>query len=491
MITGKNKMVIIITVFVIIICAITSQFYHIEHYVDDKTTANKDLETSIISAKSLTYFPYLSDFVHTNVSTSSTIFTNEFKQQIMCFLPSFADGLCSWIPGKPSCKNYFINNLAYTDPYEYKSPIVCQNIESSLAMEKSQCEIRMLNNIYTLRKKCFRFTREDNASSAAKVIKSEPLPGKSIKVSLWCNANEMDLFVLLRPNMISFGNDGLYKIDYLNPNSTLFSNYSSQSTNNFFVLVDVNNLPDNNDSLKIYPPAEATPTKSKNMMGNAYFINYENAVYPVTSGNNAVYYNTMNFLVDHNYLKSQHAKAQPVYTETITFVNTDNTATYLCTSLVYKFNVVPPASGNIPFFQLVINHPGSSSTQIVCDVHTDFTKLMYENISKTGSSSLFSNNYINWHIAVVCSLDLVIILAMFRDYTTGESKFFMTQKQIIDGNPVYIQYKGNNAGSIIDSSGNVASSVLLNNHYKYFTHVIPNTVVPNLALVAKNLGYNI
>ena len=493
MITGKNKMVIIITVFVIIVCAITSQFYHIEHYVDDKTTTNKDLETSIITAKSLTYFPYISDFVHTNLSTNLALFTNDFKQSIMCFLPSYADGLCSWIPGRPSCQNYFINNLAFMDPYEYKSPIVCHNIESSLGMDKSQCEIRMLNNIYTLRKKCFRFTTSNgNVSFAATITSSQSITDKNRKLSLSHNENDMDLFALLRPNMISFGNGGLYKIDYLNTNSTLFSNFSSKNTTNSIVLIDVNNLPKNNSNLNIYPPDISLINKN-NIMGNAYFINYEKAVYPIsaTTTDKNIYYNTINFLVDHNYLKTQKAKAQPIYTETITFVNNDSTATNMSTSLVYKFNVQPPASGDVPFFQLSINHPGSSSTQIVCKVHDDFTKLMYNYINKTDDSSLFTNNYINWHIVVVYSLDLVIILAMFRDYTTGQNEFYMTQKQIIDATPVYIQYKGDNKGALLDSSGNVASSILLNNHYKYFTHVLPNTIVPNLALVAKNLGYTI
>lgn len=482
----KYKIVIILLL-VIILCGVCSKYYKYNEYFDD--TEN---EMSLINSKSSVYFPYISDFVYTNLLDSVTTFTSQQQQQLLHFLPSYADGMCSWITGMtPSCSNFFINNISYADPYEYNAPNACKNIESMVGMDKSQCEVRMLNNIYTLRKKCIRFTTSDQKTNAAVIGNITPINSSYI-VNISHNAKDMDMFALLRPNLISFGNFGLYKIEPLNTNSSIFSNYSSKHTSNTFVITPTTNV--TNPILNIYPSTGTNNfvTMANNQVGwnvlaNVYFMNYEQSIYP--SGSN-VYYNTFNFVVDHQYLKTQYNMTSPLYSETITFNTTSSTS--LFTSLVYKFNVTPPTNNSIPipFFSISLNGNGIGSQPITCDVHQDFTNIIYKYINTT-DNTLFANNFINWHIVVICSLDMVIILALFRDLSAGTNLCFMTQTSLRNGTPIYIQYLGNSSGQLLDSTNMVTTSQLMTNHYSNFNNVCQNTAVPNLALVAKYLGYNI
>jgi hypothetical protein len=233
----------------------------------------------------------------------------------------------------------------------------------------------------------------------------------------------------------------------------------------------------------------ATTTQGWNVLANAYFLNYEKAVYPSASN---IYYNTFNFVVDHQYLKNTKNTSTPVYTETITF--STNSASSLFTNMVYNFNVTPPTNNSsaLPFFKITLNRTGTPSKSIVCPVHDDFTSLVYSYINKTDSEQLFNNTFVNWHIVVICSLDVCIIVALFKDMSKQINKIFMTQTYLKDGNPIYVQYLGNSSGQLLKTTGattDVTTSALMVNHYNNFTNVCPNTVVPNLAMVAKNLGY--
>ena len=479
---AKYQLVIVLLL-VIILCAVCAHNHHKEHF---------SIEPTLQNIKSTTFFPYIGDFVFTNLQTSLTTFTTSQKEQMLHFLPSHADALCNLSFGT-SCSNYYINNLSYSDPYEYNSPISCTNIESKVGLDKSQCQVRILNNIYSIRKKCIRLTTESSNFSAIKVKSATPVSNSYI-VQIESGSNNLDMLALLRPNLISFGNFGLYKIEPLATNS-MFASYSSKNTSNAFVItpsLKIASAP----ALKIYPNIEnnfisMVGSKDLNLLANIYFLNHESRVY--LGGNQ--YFNTFNFVVDHNYLKSQKSALTPIYEETITF-NTKDSNPALCTNLKYKFNITPPTNNafEVPFFKVSLNHSGSSSQSMDIQVHSDFTNLIYSYIKKTDNKELFSNSYISWHIVVVCSLDLVIILAMFRDFTNNTTQFFMTQQAITDGGvSAYIQYMGDVDGKILDAqtTPKPVNSPLLNNHYQYFNNVCPNTVVPNLALVAKNLGYRV
>lgn len=445
------------------------------------------------NAKSATFFPFIGDFVFTNLPASLTTFSTAQKDQMLHFLPSHADALCNLSSMGASCSNYYVNNIAYADTYDYSAPISCTNIEARVGMDKSQCQVRILNNVYTIRKKCIRFTTDTANFSAIKVKSATPV-NSGFLVKIETNPNALDMLALLRPNLISFGNFGLYKIEPL-ATSSMFASYSSKNTSNAFVITPHKNVTEN-PPLSIYPAIENNfismiGNKDWNILANAYFMNQESKVY--LGGNQ--YYNTFNFVVDHNYLKSQKAALTPIYEETITF-NTKDTNPALCTNLKYKFNITPPTNNAfvVPFFKVSLNRSGSSSQPIDVSVHSDFTDLIYSYIKKTDATELFSNSYISWHIVVVCTLDLVIVLAMFRDFTNDTTQFFMTQQAIADGGiSAYVQYMGNAEGNVLDAqtTPKPVNSPILNNHYQYFNNVCPNTVVPNLALVAKNLGYRV
>ena len=504
----KYKLVIVL-ILVIVLCAVYAGSYHYSK-MEEGFTGQQDTQTSVVQRKSLTYFPYIADFAFTNIAPANTMYINgtgtpNLNLQVFSFLPSYADGLCSWITPQPSsCSNYFINNISFPDTYDYSSFIQCKNIEASIGMDKSQCTSRILNNLYTLRKKCLRFCT-DNDQKFSIYMSNITQSGSTYNVTVsTSHANQLDLFCLLRPTLISFGNFGLYKVMPLDVSDTMFHSYSSTRESNTFVIKSVTTATAGNatasntttDTYKIYPDVNAgadfiatfakMQTKNWNVLGNAYFFNYEGPSFS-NSTSTETSYNTFNMIFDNQSISdyfSTNNSILPNPSNPITFKN--NSISTVCTSLSYAFDYSQFNATDFTFFTVKVSYPGTSSAPIALKVHEDFSKKIAEYIKANGSSmsQFLKLPYITFHIVVVYTLDLMIILSMLKDYNTNMTFTYMKQYPVQNAStPIFMQYLGDKHGKIS------TQDKFLKNHYTQFTNMCPNTSIPNLAVIAKALGY--
>jgi len=495
-----NTSIVAILIIVVVLCALLASYFHkylpIELFTATEEAGN--IDDALINLKTATYFPYISDFVFSNTQLSRATFSAPSKIQIMNFLPTYADGLCSW-NSNPSatCSNFYVNNISFVDKYDYMSPLACKSIETNISLDKSQCKVRALNNVYTLRKKCIRLntsptvdiyspTQQGAYIATAANIGS----ATTFMLNIVGNVNQgnLDLLALLRPSLISFGNFGLFHCEtMMNMSNNMMASYSSLRSNNNLVMSSV--VP-GTSSINLYPGTnnaiqQIISNSNWNILSTVYFMNYEEPVYPLNDDST---FNTMSFVLDSALVNSIKSMTTPLTQSTITLINT-TTAGNLCNSITYTINLSPTAGDPAPvFFQLAMNVAVPNSTPTQCKVHADFSTIMY-NFLNTGS--LFNNTLVVYHICVTCTMDLVVIVAMVRDLSQGTTLFFITQTPLTNnGTPYYVQFQGDKAGKAYqDYNNTIANDQILQNHYNKFQTIAPNTAVPNFAMLAKNLGY--
>jgi hypothetical protein len=499
----KYKLVVVL-ILVVILCAICASNYHHQSAALERFSQATDTQMSYITKKSNTYFPYISDFFYSNKGATNDIVS--IKNQVFSFLPSFADGMCSYIDPVPSsCTNFYVNNISLADNYEYISPIQCRNVETTIGMDKSQCTARVLNNLYTCRKKCIRFNSASNQLNSL-YLSNLSLSTTSTSSNYTCtifssNTSELNLLVLLRPSLISFGNFGLYKINPLEGSANLFNNYSTLSNVNQFKfnMTDINNLPQSQSTVSIYPKIQPNANfyymfrnnvgSNWNIMANIYYLNYEQPSYSAAATSN---YNTLSFIVDNQYVSNTY-NSDIATSSTITLQNAN--IAKLCSSIKYTFDFTNYTNNNFNFFTLQISYAGANSgTQMSFPVHRDFSELISNYMKNASSKDKFlANTDIGYHIVTIYSLDLIIILSLLKDFTTNKTYMFYTQNQVANnGSPIYMQYVGDPYGRIKDNSAQgFTNDGVMNNHYKKFSNMCPNSGIPNLAIVAKSLGYDV
>lgn len=492
----KNNRTLVILICVVVACALLAGFFH-EKLPIELFTDSSSPNDAIVSLKSQSYFPYIADFVYSNTTTSMATFDTGARKQIMNFLPTYADGLCSWNSNPPAtCSNFYINNISFPDTYEFTSPMVCKSIETSVGVEKNQCMVRMLNNVYSIRKKCIRLTTSSNvevysgqtASSTSSTVSIDNATNIGTSSTFLLEVHgTLDLLALLRPSLISFGNFGLFHVEsQINTTHNMFTSYSSLSSSNSLVMsivsppsTSINIYPGNNTAIE-----QLINNKDWNILSTIYYLNFEDTVYPLVDDTT---YNTFNIIIDNVIVNAIKSSTNPLTTSTISLLNSAAT-TNICSSMTYTFNL-NPLTGTVPtFFQVTLNRESSSTTPTVANVHPDFSAVIYTYMR---NNELYQNPLLIYDICVTCTMDLVIIVAMIRDLNTGKSLFFMTQTPLTDsGVPYYVQFQGDKQGRIYkDSSKTIADDQLVKNHYNKFMGICPNTIVPNFAMLAKNLGY--
>jgi len=494
----------VVLLVIIVVCAILATIFQVqksEHYVDNNGAAQQTVDVTLLQAKSQAYLPFLGNFVYTGSATAYNSFTSDQLQQMMQFLPTYADSLCSWNANiNTNCSNFFINNIAYADNYNFESPIVCNSIETNVSLDKEQTMMRFLNNLYTLRKKCIRmntakqstFAYNSGAGDTANISSVTASSGDNYMIKL--NGN-IDLLALMRPNMISFGNYGLYHIEPLESGAdNMYTNYSSEASSHTLVLSSLKYPTNIQTNIKIYPDNinnamnNLANNSNWNILSTVYYMNYESPSFPLISNR---YYNTLSFVVDYNQINSivaNNSPAPPNYTETISLIN-DTTDLVDLTNIISSVNVMINLTESPNFMTLTFQT--STTTKQIVNVHTDFSNRLNGYLQQN-PPNLYNNPKLFYHIVVTCTLDMVIVVAMLRDLDTNQTYFYMTQTSLNSANsPNYIQFQGDANGHVNVASTSTAPQKILNNHYKYFDAACPMTSVPNFSILAKNLGYNI
>lgn len=488
---------IIILVFVVL-CAFLADYYHLEYFEDSADIDN--ILLNYVKEKSSTYFPYISDFFFSNTTLANSKINMDIKRQMFQFLPTYGDSICANVESeKPmSCSNIFINNISFSDPVNYKSEMECTSIDATVSPDKTQCFARILNNKYSLQKKCMRFNTNSNLNKSVEVknnynglsmissIRSMDTPvirealqlGASSNSSILKVLGNLDLFALLQPNMISIGNFGVYHINYNENSSNMFASYNSTYVGNRTLVLE--NIETKDVNINIFPGKVANlphllQKPNWNLMSTIYYFNYENAV--VTSDNQIV--NTFNLIFDKKYIKTLFVNDVKDATVDVAITSTTTsspTLSYL-SGISFKFNFDPDA--NFPFMRTLVNYGSATSAPIIYDCDPQFSHRVYDLIR---NEDMISNDKM-FHVVVTCTLDRIKIVTFYKEILNGINEFqIMSSPMKNTENPIFVQYNLSTLKSTINNP--------LLDHYKTnYIYMCPYSVIPNYALIAKRLGY--
>jgi len=439
-----------------------------EDYADMATSSSSDhtymYTNAFLKNKTRAYWPFILSFMMSdspsNQLKTTACTTTSCKPFI--FLPTFLDSVCSLSStaeqSSNKCTNFFADNISVSDPYFYDSPQVCTTINGSIGTDKKQSMVRILNNNYSFMKRCIQI----------QITKKETM-GTQLQIT---TSGNMDLFTLLRPCMIMFHGIGMY---YLNifagqvqpsgsssssgPNSpTTLISYSNSATSNKINLTNVT-MDNSISTVKVYPVGESIPATNLSTTlptyATIYYFNYEEpADYFTQAMYDSLTVNTLTLVFDQKYLVTL-TTATPLV---VTF-NT-STSTNYCRSMTFTWSEKK--------LKIFLTTSVSNGAGFTTNTHLDFTSKL-SNISDASAI---------YHIIVTYTVDLLIITTFVKDLLTGSSKTYVTMQQLAvtdNGSPVYLQYNYKNT----------------NTNYTGNASVCPQTAIPNMALVAKQLGYSL
>lgn len=492
----KKYMVVVILLIFILACALLSDMFHnkfiSEYFTDTAPTDNVLL--NYVREKSSAYFPLFGDFFFSNTSLTNSKINPNIARQMFQFLPTYGDSICANVePNQPmSCSNVFINNISYTDPVNYRSLLECSSIDSGISPDKSQCLVRILNNKYSLQKKCIRLNTNSNLNKTNTVLVNSisslrsfgtPIISEALQLGTSSNSTivkiqgNLDIFALLQPTLISIGNFGVYHIDYnANDFNNMFTSYNSVDSNPKSVILQ--NLGSSN--INIFPGKIANLTQllqkpNWNIMSTIYYLNYENSI--VVNETETV--NTFNIVFDKKYvstLLNNDAKDKTIDIA-ITPNSTDFSTISYVSGISFKFNFDEKL--NSPFLKILLNYGTSSSPSKIFECNKTFSNRVYELIKR---NELNSNDKM-FHVIVTCTLDKIKMLTLYKEVLNNIYEFQIMSSSLKNSEtPVFVQYNLKDLKSI-------ANNTLLDHYKTQYTNLCPYTAIPNYALLAKRLGY--
>jgi hypothetical protein len=326
---------------------------------------------------------------------------------------------------------------------------MCLSVNASIGVDKTQALVRVFNNNYSFNKNCMAIQLDGVASAGTGTAISMPL------------RDNIDWLILLKPQMVSFGGQGLYKIVYDGVDNP-FTSYSSVSepTTVIYKLM-LERVVHNTNFKDIYSDDVSTGTlvdsaPETNMQ--VYYLNYERQAGSFSAST----YNVMSVVFDNDMLATT-----PSTTVTLT---RNATSLPTVTSITFAF------SKTARTFTATIN-ASTSGQAIVCSVHPDFTKQLSDYASST--------NKVTFHIIVTYTLDVVTITGLIRTTQSpnllnprkNNSMFFVTRtnvKSVAGSTPIYLQYVRENVTPLLNSK---------------YNNICPMSSIPNMAQIAKQLGY--
>jgi len=441
-----------------------------EHYVSGG-------DNSVLLTKSIAYFKYVAttfmtdDLYNSYYPSVPSLCTGPNQSacpilQIFKFLPTFLDASCSLLtPPTPNCNQFFIDNITTLDNTAYDSPMVCSNVASSVSMPKSNSMVRIMSNNYSFMKRCIQLN-----------IISATLIGTGNTYVVNCIGN-IDLLVLLRPCFISFASLGLFSISLFStttsttagqPNSLLnYSNKSETNSSQFTLYLSWIGLTDVHD-VQVYPevngvatPLNAIANKSIQLFPTIYFMNYESPA-DYFSSTSLVTFNTMSLCFNKATLTSSDWNLP----KQLVFTPQSGTASNACNNMTMHWSTTGP---DVFYITMATSVSGGDLAHKY-SVHSDFSSLVHN--STAGSV---------YHVFVTYTLDLLIIVGMYKDLSmsNGKSSFNIVQYKVRDNNqPVYLSYMSSDTTSL--SNKDIISN----------STVVPLSSIPNFANMAKQLGYS-
>ena len=481
---NKSIFFTMIIVFIVICGLVGSMKYELgaEAFSASNDTI-KNSEKALLQ-KSLAYFKliaptFMTDDDHNQFYNYASLSTNPCKSasstnsyisgcpslQIMKFLPNLLDSSCDML-SNDYCNTFYIDNVTCADNTFYDSPIICSNITGAVSLDKEKCKIRVLNNNYSFMKRCIQVS----------ILKASIIATDSSTQSYQLQVQgNIDLLVLLRPCFISFAGLGLYSISLFSLTSagapnTLLSYTSDEivpSTISTLYLTQVDG--DGKSRTGISPNINGATThlsaiadKIIVLFPTIYYLNYEEPSNLFGGDYDLnITYNTFSLCLSSSYLTSKVFKSSYNFSPTTTAANTNT-----CQTLHLNWSI---GEANV-FYVTTSTSSSDGHASTKYPVHNSFSTLV--NQATKGTIC---------HVMVTYTMDLLIIVTMFKDLTKGnQSHFSIVQYPVRDaGNvPVYMQY---NTEDLRSAASSLPSDSIA---------IVELTSIPNFAATAKRLGYS-
>jgi hypothetical protein len=460
--------------------------------------------------KSLLYFYYLAPFFmsddaandyYTDQACKTSINAGCDQLQIFKFLPTFLDSYCTFknttnLPvtapsvsttRKPNltvteetqfltsfdqnCNTFLIENISSFDDTTYDSNQSCKNMTASVGVDKDAAKMRILSYNYLFTKRCIQFYLHH-----VETITTD-------KLYIITTHGNMNLFNLLRPCFISFPGVGLFSIQSVGftkngntENSMVsYSNKlpSSSSSppilkNTYYIKTVTESEIDANQSQTNYQaPQDATT--------NFPTIYYPSSIQePAKHIKTNMLYNTYSVIFDNKMLDPSWTAFQPSITMS------SKTTYNLCSTLTFNWNSEDAvANPRKSAFYVSINATKTTGYLSNYSIHDDFPKA-----SAINSSTIF-------HIVVTYTLDLLIITSFMKDLKQGNETQITMQQYKVRSNtqtpiPIYLQYKKDVTTKYVET-GNASRKL----NFRTYENLVNFDEIPNLASLAKQLGYNL
>ena len=468
---------VIFLIALIIVCAVLPHFS--AHAIDAKERFTNSIQydnNEFVLKKSCAYFPFVSTFIMSD-SVSNTLntiacpsadTTTNMPLKIFKFLPTYLDAMCSLSDltekSTDHCTNFYIDNNTFADPVMYDSQQICTTVNGTIGQSKEQSKVRILSNNYVFMKRCITLHIDDVYSIGGVSVAAQ--------FQIVCKS-PIDLFVLLRPCMISFPGFGLFNINmFRHGNNVPITNSATQSS-----IINYSNIAGSftfhvspitnatNPDVPIFPATtnQTLTTIAKNgpVYPTIYYFNYiEPADYFTPTNSTLLKFNTLTLVFDQTYLLSKMTTDLSVTMPTDAITNT-------CPQLSYSWN------NTSHVFKVDVH--SSLGTMDTLTVHSDFSSIPFS------SSSMY-------HIVVTYSVDLLTIVTFHRDLSLhyNTTQVTMTQKAMGGVSPIYLQYPIYQAAV----TGSAALTTDMKKDLTGYAAMCPQTVIPNYAAVAKQLGYS-
>jgi hypothetical protein len=427
---------IFLLVVLIIVCTLLSVAKRSEVENFENTSPYSMDSYSEQRTKTLEYFRYLAPFFINDITIldgANANETNSNKMKSLLFFPTVYDVYCTKINNTANqneensrCMNNYIQNIAAPDD----SNEDCGTINTSIGAKNdlNSSKIRILNNVYQLKKVCTVLMIEElsykQGSTDEYILKLTNIPMLT------------NMMVLQFPQMISFQHHGLYEI--LNRENTMtysYTNYEKQPL--ILHLRKINNeylYPSYSDDVNITSILAQT-------MVTLYYMHYVESILssvPLTNDfksiNNAIYtYNNIHI----SYNKKTLLNDNNPLSDLINIDTANTNSTKLCRNINISFNK-SPTTPNDSVFSVSLVPNNSNASQVKLNVHPSFTKL----ISSLDTS--INNVEVLVKISVVYSMDVLTIYAFYRNIQKKENFVFMTR---MHGTNVVLQYKDSDISS--------------------------------------------
>lgn len=426
--------------------------------------------------------------------------TDEHIRNAVAFAHTPVDSMClmSGNVEKNMCKMAYIDDLTCPDSSYIPvtdTHIPCTSVSTSLSPSAENCMVRILHNNYRFMKRCFKFpniisiTRQGQTGVFAVTVEGD-----------------MTSFLLSRPLFISFGPYGLWAIDHsFSGSKNIFTAYppdiSASATNRLQSVIYIKAIqPIANNNLHMSPfhnsfditisGSNQMKTPSDISIGNVntslfaqlpvtiYYLNYIEPIIYTYEMNGITTTNTLTLILSKSFITA-NSGAQGALT-----LSANSGGISLATGVTTNTSLIS---------NIKIGMRSTNAFSVILNSSTEF--LSHPLFASQLSTMTQGDTSHDYHIILTISMDMVIIACMVANNSSNNrySKVYYVKHNITTntGTPLYLQYNVTGQNIMLsdaDTSANANVRKLVLEQKKY-NRIINTTAIPNLALIAQQLGY--